>query len=189
VGVDDASVGSSPHRRPFPASALAYRLAFRCYRSLSLLSRDRTRHWFLNSLKLARGRYGFALRAYVLLPDGARVLLVPHDPAALDEICRAIKLPVSRRARAFLTANHPDRLEQLKVTRPSGNVEFRFWDTTAPEDRAVVLPAAYPRAIESIHEEPVQRGLASSAVDYPWSSARWYAGRGEAAIAMDGVGA
>src|SRR5688572_21863013 len=138
------SVGQPQRRPPAAAAALAYRLTFRSFHGLPLLSSDRTRHWFVNALRRARVRHGFALRAYVLMPEHAHVLLAPRDPKALDEICRAIKLPVARRARAFLTANHPDRLERLKDTRPSGRVEFRFWENACVEDRVVVMPPSAP---------------------------------------------
>ena len=166
--------------------ALAYRLTFRCYQGLPLLSSDRTKHWFLNALRRARDRHDFLLRAYVLMPEHAHVLLVPRDPKALDEICRSIKIPVARRARAFLTANHPDRLERLKVTRPSGRVEFRLWENQCVEDRAVVMPAAATSVIEHMHQNPVRRGIVHTATEWTWSSARWSAGIGEVPLRMDG---
>ena len=36
--------------------------------------------------------------------------------------------------------------------------------------------------IESIHQNPVRRGLVSNAVDWPWSSVRYYEGFDDVAI-------
>jgi hypothetical protein len=39
--------------------------------------------------------------------------------------------------------------------------------------------------IAYIHQNPVRRGLVESAVDWVWSSARFYAGEKDALITMD----
>jgi hypothetical protein len=39
--------------------------------------------------------------------------------------------------------------------------------------------------IDYIHNNPVRRGLVSQATDWPWSSARFYAGAKDAALSMD----
>ena len=39
--------------------------------------------------------------------------------------------------------------------------------------------------IDYLHNNPVRRGLVGEATDWPWSSARFYAGMNEAALEMD----
>jgi hypothetical protein len=39
--------------------------------------------------------------------------------------------------------------------------------------------------IEYIHNNPVRRGLAGQPTDWPWSSARFYAGLNDVILAMD----
>jgi hypothetical protein len=41
--------------------------------------------------------------------------------------------------------------------------------------------------VNYIHNNPVKRGLVEDPLDWPWSSARWYAGQGEVLLPMDGT--
>jgi len=41
--------------------------------------------------------------------------------------------------------------------------------------------------IDYIHQNPVRRGLVRQATDWPWSSARFYAGFPDAALSMDPI--
>ena len=59
--------------------------------------------------------------------------------------------------------------------RPNGRVEYRFWQQGGGYDRNILTFKAARAAIETIHNNPVRRGLADSPTDWPWSSARWYA--------------
>jgi len=52
----------------------------------------------------------------------------------------------------------------------------------------VVGPSTMAQMVEYIHANPVRRGLAASAEDWAWSSARWYAGLRPVPIEMDATG-
>ncbi len=103
----------------------------------------------------------------------------------MARILKAIKQPVSQHACAYLREHGPLWLEKLKVSRPSGRVEYRFWNQGGGYDRNLVEPKTVSAAVEYIHNNPVRRGLVESAIDWPWSSAAWYAGKDEVKLAMD----
>jgi len=165
----------------------AHELTFSCYQRLPLLSKDRTRQWFLDALEQARGLHCFDLWAYVVMPEHAHVLLIPRSNVYdISSILKSIKQPVARRATEFLAANSPDFLERLRVVRPSGKIEHRFWQQGGGYDRNVVEPATAWKVVRYLHENPVRRGLVSSATDWPWSSARNYAGLTDVKLHVDG---
>jgi putative transposase len=53
----------------------AHELTFSCFKRLPLLSRDRTRRWFLEALDTARLRLQLALWAYVIMPEHVHVIV------------------------------------------------------------------------------------------------------------------
>jgi putative transposase len=164
----------------------AHELTFSCYRRWPLLSKDLTRTWFIEALDRARQRRNFALWGYVIMPEHAHVLLHPREPAyAISSILKSIKQPVSQHAMAFLRKHDPEWLERLKVVRPNGRVEYRFWQQGGGYDRNVHHEDTAWTCVEYIHANPVRRELCAIPTDWPWSSARWYEGLENVKLEMD----
>jgi putative transposase len=174
-------------RRQYNRPGDAHELTFSCHRRLPLLSKDRTREWFIEALSRARLHWQFDLWAYVIMPEHAHVLLLPRRPEYdIGAIWKAIKLSVSRRAMDFLRVNAPQWLERLKVVWPTGRTEYHFWLQGGGYDRNIDNPRTAWRSVLYMHNNPVRRGLVANPEDWYWSSARWYAGFGDAKLAMDG---
>jgi putative transposase len=93
-------------------------------------------------------------------------------------------VPVQRAALAYLRRHAPAFLERLRDEQPNGEVHYRFWQRGGGYDRNVNEPATIRAMIEYIHDNPVRRGLVKRAIDWPWSSARFFAGM-DALLAMD----
>lgn len=182
----------TPHHRrrnkSYNEPGHAHELTFSCFRRLPLLSRDRTRQWFTEALDAARRRLKLALWAYVIMPEHVHVIVWPREPVYEIRLIRtALKVPVQRKALAFLRREAPDFLERLRDEQPNGEVHYRFWQRGGGYDRNITDPATLRTMIDYIHQNPVRRGLVEHADDWPWSSARFYAGRAEAMLAMDSL--
>lgn len=164
----------------------AHELTFSCHRRLALLSKNRTRLWLLEALDQARCRWDFAVWAYVIMPEHVHILIHPravnYDIAL---ILKAIKQPVSQRTVAFLRKNAPAWLDHLRVTRACGRSEYRFWQQGGGYDRNIIREETAWTCVEYIHANPVRRELVATPADWPWSSARWYAGLDEVKLEMD----
>jgi putative transposase len=174
-------------RRTINQPGHAHELTFSCHDRLPLLSKDRSRQWLIDSLRTARQRHGFSLWAYVIMPEHVHVLLLPADTSTIESILQSIKLGVSRRAMSFLRTHDAGWMQRLKVVRPSGEAEYRFWEQGGGYDRNIIEPATAWNAVDYIHHNPVRRGLARSITDWPWSSARWYKGLSDVLLPMDGT--
>ncbi len=63
---------------------------------------------------------------------------------------------------------------RLTVRERPGTECFRFWQEGPGFDRNLYSPEALASSLEYIHNNPVGRELCRHAVDWKWSSARYY---------------
>jgi putative transposase len=151
-------------------------LTFCCFHRYRFLEKDRTRHWFLESLQAARIKWKFAIWAYVVMPEHVHVFIHPNPQnPKLTGVLRDIKEPVGRKSVRYLRQYAPHWLPRITV-REGNRVRHRFWQPGSGFDRNVNQSATVMHEIEYIHANPVRRGLVERAEEWEWSSARWYAG-------------
>jgi putative transposase len=85
-----------------------------------------------------------------------------------------IKQPFSSQIKEILVERRSRLLEQLTVRERPGKMCFRFWQEGPGYDRNLITPESIRASIDYIHKNPVQRGLCRRAIDWIWSSARYY---------------
>jgi putative transposase len=174
---------SRPHRKSVEHydNGEPHFLTFSCYRRMKLLSKDRTRQWFVDALESARSKHGFHLWAWVIMPEHIHLLLWPPlgliapDPTCtrgrIRGILSSIKQPVAEKAIEHLRQHAPDFLRHLTVVN-ANRVYHRFWQAGSGYDENVSEPHALRALVEYIHLNPVRRGLVTRPEDWEWSSAR-----------------
>lgn len=173
-------------RRGFNDPGHAHEFTFSCYYGYKLLSKDRSREWFIDALDRARRIHDFLLFAYVIMPEHAHVLTLPQRwEYKTSDFLKSAKQGVSRRAMTFLENTRPEWLERLTQRQPGGKVERHFWQPGGGYDRNIVSQEAFLSAIRYIHANPVRRGLVKNPLDWEWSSARWWEGDRDVKLAMD----
>jgi putative transposase len=154
----------------------AHYLTFSCYRRLPLLSKDRSRDWFLEALDKARTRHQFDLWAWVIMPEHVHLLIWPRRPAyRMAKILASIKKPVGENAIRYLRAHAPAFLGRLTVCNRN-RTYHRFWQAGPGWDHNLYEPLTIHRAIAYVHHNPVRRGLVARPEEWPWSSAADWAG-------------
>ena len=149
-------------------------LTFSCYQRLPLLNNPLIKDAFIDRLAMVRNTLNFPLYAYVVMPEHVHLLLSTGNPQlTVTRILNALKSQfgqqVIRRWRHLRATTLTE-----KITDPQGI--SHFWQTGGGYDRNIVSDSEWLEKINYIHENPVQRGLVKIAVEWQWSSARWYAG-------------
>ncbi len=181
----DGNLGRRKRVRHFDEGGDAHFLTFSCYHRLPLLSKDRTRNWFVEALQASRQKYRFDLWAWVIMPEHVHLLIWPRRPKYKTGLILAdIKRPVGQRAIAFLAEHSPDFLERLTVRNRSRTYR-RFWQAGPGQDRNVYDPKTAHEIIEYMHANPVRRGLVDRPEDWPWSSAAHWAGKQDIVLKVD----
>ena len=172
-------------RRRFDDERTPRELTFSCYRGYPFLARDRTRQWFIDAVEAARQRWGFDLWAWVIMPEHVHLVLSLRT-GVLDvgRLQGFVKERVARQAIGWLEQNAPQWIPRITV-REGMRSRRRFWQPGGGYDRNIECIDTLERMIDYIHLDPVRRGLVERAVDWQWSSARWYAGVRPVAIEID----
>ncbi len=153
-----------------------HELTFSCYRRMPLLTNDAWRKLLCESIDQAAERWDFQLVAFVMMPEHVHLLVLPTTKLVqVDKFLSAVKQPHSVRIKQILQQSNSPLLEQLTVQERPGKKSFRYWQEGPGYDRNLSSERAVMSAIDYIHENPVRRGLCRNAVDWKWSSARWYA--------------
>lgn len=143
--------------------------------------------WLAESLENARKSLEVSLWAYVFMPN--HVHLIVHFDQSDYSIARAlreIKLPVSRKALAFLRQSAPDWLPRLSQQR-GNKIEYHFWQRGGGYDRNITEPETLRKMIDYIHLNPVRKGLVEQAWEWRWSSAGAYAGKNASPLQIDPI--
>ena len=163
----------------------AHHLTFSCFRCLPLLSKERSCRWMCDAMQLGRQYDLYDLWAYVIMPEHVHIVLLPHSGIRIAHILTTLKQSVSKRALNWLKQYACDFIVQLEDLQPNGKRAHRFWQRGGGYDRNLRTVADIYEKIECIHNNPVRRGLVTSAVEWPWSSCRaWETGE-DMPIAID----
>ena len=109
------------------------------------------------SLSRMRQKHGFALTAWVLLPDHWHAIIYPTYPLTISKIFQAVKV-------SSTIAVNVRRRERGELWQE------RFFD------HALRTVRDYADKVEYVHLNPVKAGLVERPEDWKWSSWAEYAG-------------
>jgi putative transposase len=115
------------------------------------------------------------LYAFVFMPEHVHLLVGGINTE--DDVSRflfSIKQPFSMKVKRCLQRHDPALLNRLMVEERPGKHVFRFWLEGPGYDRNLNEGPEIEAAIHYFHRNPVERELCATAVDWKWSSARYY---------------
>jgi REP element-mobilizing transposase RayT len=122
-----------------------------------------------NALDEARKSGGFAIYAYVIMPDHIHTLT--DSPLKPSKILQYINGLIAHRVIDYLK-EHSHNASLQKLRRDSGPVHIstRCGNITAMPP--IFSENVFMQKVNYIHQNPVRAGLVERAEDYRWSSAR-----------------
>jgi putative transposase len=167
-----------PHRKRikhYDEYVAYHELTFSCYGRRPLLTNHLWRCLLSESIDRATQRHGYEFNAFVYMPEHVHLLVLPRPGASgIDKLLNAIKRPYSFRIKRLLQEQKSPLLKTLDVQQRPGIRSFRYWQEGPGYDRNLDRPETVLAALDYFHLNPVKRGLVQRAVDWQWSSARWY---------------
>lgn len=157
-------------------------ITFSCYRRRPLLGAARARDRFVKILDEVRGRHGFALLGFVVMPEHVHLLMSESGRKNPSKILQVLKQKV---ARALLRKRRRKENDaQLSLAFEAAAEESHFWQRRF-YDFNVWSEKKLKEKLDYMHANPVQRGLVKHPKDWPWSSWASYFGKGKEKIRID----
>jgi putative transposase len=156
-------------------------LTFSCYHRLPLFNNDRIKHAFIEHLAAVRDACEFQLYGYVVMPEHVHLMIRPKLPQSPVSL-------VLRRLKGAFSHRVLERWKALRapvLTRLRDADGLHFWQQGGGYDRNIYSAEEFHEKIGYMHENPVKRGLVGRAIDWPWSSAPWYAGLRDGTLRID----
>jgi putative transposase len=147
---------------------------------------------FVQALRAARSKFGFALVGWVLMPEHFHLLFRPWPPEATPEMIKNLK---QRSAHAVLEALQARqatpacRLALRAFSLPPtvhDHAHFRVWQRRYIPFNVYTEKKRLEK-LDYMHSNPVRRRLVSSPGDWPWSSWRFYFLGDRSTMEMDRV--
>lgn len=169
------ALSDQPHRKRckrYDERGHAHYLTFSCLRRQLFLSRDRCRQWLVQAIQNARVRAPFDLWAFVIMPEHAHLLVLPHENVPVSRILQAVKQPVTQKSLLWLRRAGQTPPVAMACRGPDGRVSHRFWQAGGGYDRNLWSLEEILEKVRYIHENPLRRGLVDRPQDWLWSSWR-----------------
>lgn len=148
-------------------------ITFSCERRLKLLGNPAIRDFFADSLAGARREHGFALFAWVVMPEHVHLLIRPRPGEPLGVALRSLKTGFAKAVIARWRRLNAPILDRLRVGHGGA---VRFWQKGGGFDRNVRDKAEFCRKVKYIHRNPVEREFVERPEEWRWSSVRWWMG-------------
>jgi putative transposase len=168
-----------------------------CYRRLQFFHDDGMKRVAVTALARMRQRFGICLLAYVIMPEHLHVLLYPHlrgddGPVPISKLLRSFKQHIGFHGKERLREvwRRHGRLWSDPLNRwAHGEFDKQEIMNTRGYDRNIFTEDELREKVDYIHKNPITRGLAAGAADWPWSSYRLHELGDGAILPMDWNGA
>ncbi|HOO56325.1 MAG TPA: transposase [bacterium] len=147
-----------------------HELTFSCYRNMNLLKSERACSNLARAIIQACEKLDYRVLAYVFMPDHVHLLVKPlKEEYSISVFLKSVKQSTARNELKYLREHEPDKARLLLTHQKYG--KYRFWQDGGGYDRNIIKESTIEKSVNYIHENPVRKGLAGSAVDWKWSSA------------------
>lgn len=186
-------LGMPAHLRRFDEPGHIHFWTISCHRRLGFFHHDDMKRIVIAALRLLQAKYEICLVGYVVMPDHVHVLLYPHaracdQPTNIATLLSAFKQHVGFHGKAWLR-------DYWRVHRRLWSAPLTDWARGDATGKPVWNTRGYDfnihrrdTLIEKLnycHKNPITRGLADRAENWPWSSYRFYELDDRSVFAMD----
>ena len=166
------------YHRPYSPGQLQF-ITTSTYRRTPLFLSERFCRCFVQRLEEVRQELGFLLIGWVLMPEHFHLLLKPQPAESTPLILKGLKEETAKRIFQTLRLNLPYPWRHKMLTRvrlpPTVDDESHYrLGQRRFHPFNVFTEKKRQEKLNYMHDNPVKRGLVSSAGDWPWSSWRFY---------------
>jgi putative transposase len=139
---------------------------------LPVFQKDAIKKLTCDAIDEARKSCGFLLFAYIIMPD--HMHLLTDSPRKPSEVLRYIKGITAHRVIEYLKEkNYESSLRKLLHEEWKRRHRYSLWGHES-NVFSVIGEGTFMQKVNYIHQNPVRDDLVQIAIDYRWSSARFW---------------
>ena len=163
------AIENKPRRRVYDDEGHSHFITFGCVGRRKLLNQDRCKRIVISKLESVRKAYAGICFGFVIMPEHVHALIRFPETGALSLFKQEWKRQSSLALVTYFEASGNPVLEYL--TDESGC--HHIW-TPKQHDFNVYSRKKAVEKLNYMHNNPVDRGLVTTPVEWRYSSARWY---------------
>jgi len=153
-------------RRIYDNEGHAQFVTFSCYKRRKLLQTDPAKRIVIGTLGSQLTIHKGLCIGFVVMPEHVHCLVWFHEPNHLSPFMDHWKDQASRKIKDLYMKTLPAYWATIEETDPVW--QARYYPFNVFSEKKLVEKLDY------MHLNPVRRGLVIRAIDWKWSSARWY---------------
>lgn len=169
----------SDQRRQFVDQRYVFFVTFSVYKRRRLLDLDQPKRIVLGELNARLKALAARCVGFVIMPDHVHSLLWLPEPRDLRRFLQSWKRLSSYALRRWYAAHAPNYFARF-------GPGDRFWQPKSYTFH-IYSERKLEEKLQYVHLNPVRAGLVSQAVDWRWSSARWYERRQSVGVPISWV--
>ena len=153
-------------RRVYDAEKHIQFVTFSCYKRRKHLQHDQAKRIVIGELGSRLAKHSGLCLGFVIMPDHVHAMVWFPETGQLGPFMDKWKEQTSKTLKQVLSRRFPNYWARIDIAEPIWQPRyygFNVWSRSKVEEK-----------LDYMHLNPVRAGLVERAVDWPWSSARWY---------------
>ncbi len=153
-------------RRIYDSEGHIHFVTFSCFKRRTFLQQDQAKGIVIGQLQLQLTERAGVCSGFVIMPDHVHALVWFPKPSQLSSFMNKWKDQSSHEIKKLYRNRFPNYWGQLDDDEPIWQARyygFNIWTMKKFEEK-----------LDYMHANPVRAGLVERAIDWKWSSARWY---------------
>jgi putative transposase len=155
-----------PKRRVYDDELHCHFITFSCYKRRKLLNHDRAKRIVIGTMGSQLVTHAGLCIGFVVMPEHVHCLVWFDEPGHLSPFMNHWKDQTAHKIKKFYRDEFPEYRSRIDDADPAWQARYYPFNVFTEQKLAEKL--------DYIHMNPVRRGLVLRAVDWKWSSARWY---------------
>ena len=148
-------------------------VTFSCYQRLPLFNNDAIKNHFVKHLMTKQDEMRFKLHAWVIMPEHLHLILTPNLPKqTVSTVLEKLKGPFAKQVIGRWRELNAPILSRIM----DAHNKPHFWLAGGGYDRNIRDEEELVEKIAYIHDNPRRRRLVDNALNWRWSSARFFTG-------------
>ncbi len=167
-------------RRIVDDELFAHFVTFTCYRRRRLLDYEHPKRILLGVLNHQLTSLSAKCVGFVIMPDHVHAIVWFPETGQLTRFMHGWKRMSSFRIRQWYRTEHPEYFKDFEEGDAFWQAKYYSFEIYSTEK--------LKEKLDYMHLNPVRIGLVQRAIEYKWSSARWYESRQSVGVPIEWIG-